>query len=111
MDIEKLPFKIGMHYDNWKDDLKVEEIDENYSVFRYTKGDIKKFDGLEITDIFLYFNLDVLFQVEMYLEQNNKLLFEEFRRVENTISIRGIIEKNTKLIELTYGKERIWRDL
>lgn len=110
MEIEKLPFKLGMYYENLRLDLKVEEAADRYTVFRYTKDDIQEFEGFEVTDVFLYFNLDVLFQVEMYLEQGT-LKFEKFHKVENEISIRGSIENSTKLIEFTYSKDKIWRDL
>ncbi len=110
MQIEKLPFKIGMHYENWEFDLDVEEFTQSYDMYRYIKGDIKEFEGYIVTDIFLYFNLDILFQVEMYMEQG-KIPFREFHKVENNISIRGVIEKQTNLIELTYNKHNIWREL
>tara|TARA_B100001059_G_C17722321_1_gene521426 strand:- start:821 stop:997 length:177 start_codon:yes stop_codon:yes gene_type:complete len=58
----------------------------------------------------LYFQLDLLFQVELYLAQDNKS-FTEFREVKNGISIRGVNLPELGLIELTHSKDKIWRDL
>ncbi len=110
MKLDFIPFKIGMHYENWEFDLELEESSETYDMFRYVKGDIKEVLGFEVTDIFLYFHLDILFQVEFFLEQGESQ-FEEFHEVKNGLSIRGRIEEQTKLIELTYSKEGIWREL
>lgn len=110
MNIDFIPFKIGEKYEDLKSDLEIEDSAPNYIIYRYTKGDIQEFEGYKVTDVFLYFNLNTLFQVEMYLEQG-KSVFNEFHKVNNGTSIRGKIEKKTKLIELTYCKDKIWRDL
>lgn len=110
MEIDKLPFKIGMHYENWELDLIVEELCSQYELYRYVKGDIVTFKNYEVTDIFLYFSFDILFQVELFMEQGD-LPFAEFHEVENGLSLRAVKLPESGLIQLTYNKDKIWRDI
>ncbi|KJD33976.1 hypothetical protein PK35_04365 [Tamlana nanhaiensis] len=110
MKIEDLPFKLGMHFENWEFELEHEDSSETYDMFRYVKGDIKEVLDFEVADIFLYFNLDVLFQVGVYLEKGN-LVFKEFQKISNGVFIRGVIEQLSGFIEITYCINGIWREL
>lgn len=108
--LSSLPFKIGTKFEDLKFNLEIEDSTSTYLQYRYTKGDILMFEGHEVTDIFLYFNLKKLFQVEMYLEQGRSV-FDEFYKSKNGLSFRVRLEEQTKLIEFTYGIENIWKVL
>ena len=108
--IYKLPFRIGEHYENWEFDLLVEELCNTYEMYRYAKGDIEIYAGFKVTDIFLYFSFDILFQVELFMEQK-ETLYQEFHKIQDGLSIRARLIDKPNLIEFTYNKHNIWRDL
>ncbi|MCD9584765.1 hypothetical protein [Tenacibaculum maritimum] len=76
MKLEELPFKIGMQYENWEFDLELERVERSYEVYRYFKKDIKNLDGKNIQEILLYFELDILFKVEIILKENQVIIIE-----------------------------------
>ena len=112
--IYELPFRIGEHYENWEFDLVVEELCNSYEMYKYVKQDIKMYAGFKVTDIFLYFSFDTLFQVEVFMERGS-LTFKEFHQVKDGISIRAESKAESKaefgLIQLTYNKNNIWREI
>lgn len=83
MKIDFIKFQIGMQYENWEFDLEPIDLDikKDYDKYRYFKNDITEVFGVEVVDIFLYFNLDVLFKIEVFLmlslEQNNFIQIAE----------------------------------
>ena len=70
MTLEEVPFKIGMQYENWEFDLEPIETTKYYDKYEYIKGDITSIFYLDIKNIFLYFNLDILYKVELMLTAN-----------------------------------------
>lgn len=68
--INKLPFKIGMQYENWEFDLELVDTKRSCEVYNYTKGDIKIFNEELIEYIHLYFELDILFKIEIKTHYN-----------------------------------------
>lgn len=66
----KLPFRIGMQYENWEFDLELVDTKKSYEVYNYTKGDIKVFNEELIKYIHLYFELDILFKIKIKTQQN-----------------------------------------
>ncbi|AZJ36882.1 hypothetical protein [Tenacibaculum singaporense] len=66
----KLPFRIGMQYENWEFDLELVDTKKSYEVYNYTKGDIKVFNEELIEYIHLYFELDILFKIKIKTQQN-----------------------------------------
>ena len=82
MEIDKLPFKIGMQYENWEFDLDIIET-EKYDKYRYNKNDIKMLFGFEIKEIFLTFDLDILFKVEILFNNKISLFLIENKYLNN----------------------------
>ncbi len=68
--INKLPFKIGMQYENWEFDLELVNTKKSYEVYNYTRGDIKIFNEELIEYIHLYFELDILFKIKIKTQYN-----------------------------------------
>ncbi|MHC9088528.1 hypothetical protein ACXIHB_07435 [Tenacibaculum sp. IMCC1] len=66
----KLPFRIGMQYENWEFDLELVDTKKSYEVYNYTKGDIKVFNEELIEYIHLYFELDILLKIKIKTQQN-----------------------------------------
>ncbi|WP_435255520.1 hypothetical protein [Tenacibaculum sp. A30] len=66
----KLPFRIGMQYENWEFDLELVDTKKSYEVYNYTKGDIKEFNEELIEYIHLYFELDILLKIKIKTQQN-----------------------------------------
>lgn len=66
----KLPFKIGMQYENWEFDLELVDTKKSYEVYNYTKRDIKIFNDELIEYIHLYFELDILFKIKIKTQHN-----------------------------------------
>ncbi|CAM1341642.1 hypothetical protein [Tenacibaculum aestuarii] len=66
----KLPFKIGMEYENWEFDLELVDTKKSYEIYNYTKGNIKVFNDELIDYIHLYFELDILFKIKIKTQYN-----------------------------------------
>lgn len=73
MNIEELPFKTGMQYENWEFDLEPVEFDGNNVKYRYLKHDIPTVIGETVEAIYLYFNFDILYRLEVVFSSADKL--------------------------------------
>ncbi|CAA0193460.1 conserved hypothetical protein [Tenacibaculum maritimum] len=69
MKLKELPFKIGMQYENWEFDLELLTTKKSYEIYKYIKGDIISINNVSVDGIFLYFELDILFKVEVVLKE------------------------------------------
>lgn len=92
MDLEEIPFKIGMQYENWEFDLEPVKFDGNNVTYKYIKGDIKTILGKPIKCIYLYFNFDILYRVEIVVNASNPL---------------QIFTVLYGMLEATYGEQHI----
>ncbi|WP_378185901.1 hypothetical protein ACE939_12395 [Aquimarina sp. W85] len=92
MNLEELPFKLGMPYENWEFDLDFIEVTRLYDKYKYSKEDITDLCGLTVQHIYLYFNLDILFKVEV--------VFKCFNPVVEFIQL-------TTQLENKYGKQTL----
>ncbi|MCT4699175.1 MULTISPECIES: hypothetical protein [Tenacibaculum] len=70
MKLKELPFKIGMQYENWEFDLELVSTKKSYEVYKYIKEDIEEINEELIEQIHLYFELDILFKVEIKTHYN-----------------------------------------
>lgn len=70
MKLDKLPFKIGMQYENWEFDLELVNTESSYEVYKYIKEDIEEINGELIEQINLYFELDILFKIKIKTQHN-----------------------------------------
>jgi len=95
MDLEEIPFKIGMQYENWEFDLEPVKFDGNNVAYKYIKGDIKTILGKPIKCIYLYFNFDTLYRVEIVVNASNPL---------------QIFTVLYGMLEATYGEQHIATD-
>jgi len=88
MNIDKLPFKIGMQYENWEFDLDIIET-ERYDKYKYNKNDIDTLFELAIQDVFLTFDLDILFKVEIVFKTKSQnkvsMLIEDIKYSRSNI--------------------------
>ncbi len=89
MNIDELPFKIGMQYENWEFDLDIIET-EKYDKYRYNKNDLHILLGLAIQDVFLTFDLDILFRIEITLEPNENL--NQLKKSLNEVFVKHGLE-------------------
>lgn len=64
MKIYFIPFQIGMQYENWEFDLEPIET-KMYDKYKYIKNDIEHLFNLDVKYIYLYFDLDILFKIEI----------------------------------------------
>ncbi|WP_420572945.1 hypothetical protein [Kordia sp.] len=107
MKIDFIPFQIGMQYENWEFDLEPINLSFkiSYDQFIYFKKDIKELFGIEIQDIHLYFNLDILFKVEIIFKSKNQV--QDFiylaTELEKKYSRQVLVSKNDKLT-------KTWKD-
>ena len=87
MNIDKLPFKIGMQYENWEFDLDIIET-ERYDKYKYNKNYDTLFE-LAIQDVFLTFDLDILFKVEIVFKTKSQnkvsMLIEDIKYSRSNI--------------------------
>ena len=74
MKLKELPFKIGMQYENWEFDLELERVERSYEVYKYLKEDIVSINNVSVHEILLYFELDILFKVEIVLKEKQIIL-------------------------------------
>ncbi len=88
MNIDELPFKIGMQYENWEFDLDIIET-ERYDKYKYNKNDIDTLFELAIQDVFLTFDLDILFKVEIVFKTKSQnivsMLIEDIKYSRSNI--------------------------
>ena len=68
MNIDFIPFKIGEQYENWEFDLEPVYDEIRYDRYKYYKNDIKQIYDIPIQNIYLSFNLDILFEIEYQLK-------------------------------------------
>ncbi|MCB0745877.1 MAG: hypothetical protein KDC90_00305 [Ignavibacteriae bacterium] len=54
-----------MQYENWEFDLEPMEFEGFNVKYRYIKDGIPTVLGITVQDIYLYFNFDVVFKVEI----------------------------------------------
>ena len=107
MDIDFIPFKLGMEYDNWEFDLESDYETTEFDRYYYIKSDTEMLFGFTVEKIFLSFNADILFMVEYELNGEyfdvlkSKLAYlmhkGTFKEYENTMqwssdNIRVILE-------------------
>lgn len=87
MKIDFIPFQIGMQYENLEFDLEPIELDIKlpYDKYVYFKKDITELFGVEVQSIYLYFNLDILFKVEV--------IFKPKKPVQEFIHLATQLEK------------------
>ena len=64
MDIDFIPFKLGMEYDNWEFDLESDYETIEFERYLYVKKDMDALFGIPVERIYLSFNADILFMVE-----------------------------------------------
>ena len=87
MNIDKIPFKIGMQYENWEFDLDIIET-ERYDKYKYNKNYDTLFE-LAIQDVFLTFDLDILFKVEIVFKTKSQnkvsMLIEDIKYSRSNI--------------------------
>jgi hypothetical protein len=70
MKIYFIPFQIGMQYENWEFDLEPIET-KMYDKYKYIKNDIEHLFSLDVKYIYLYFDLEILFKVEIGFKSEN----------------------------------------
>ncbi|OCK44045.1 hypothetical protein BA195_04955 [Tenacibaculum soleae] len=59
-----------MQYENWEFDLELVSTKKSYEVYKYIKEDIEEINEELIEQIHLYFELDILFKVEIKTHYN-----------------------------------------
>lgn len=64
MDIDFIPFQLGMEYDNWEFDLESDYETTEFERYLYVKNDIDTILDIPVERIYLSFNADILFMVE-----------------------------------------------
>lgn len=72
MKIDFIPFQIGMQYENWEFDLDAGEDLVICERYRYIKDDILEILGVPISDIYLYFNADILVRVDLKFQKGTQ---------------------------------------
>ncbi len=101
MDLEDLPFKIGMQYENWEFDLEPVEFAEYYDKYIYIKSDFSELLGFSVVASYLYFKLDILFKIEIFFKIDSALTYhllaQKLRESFNEGSKVSIV--NNKLFE------------
>ncbi|HIP33663.1 MAG TPA: hypothetical protein EYG89_02790 [Bacteroidia bacterium] len=106
MNIDKIPFKIGMQYENWEFDLDIIET-ERYDKYKYNKNDIDSLFQLAIQDIFLTFDLDILFKVEIVFKNCNS--YEKFnyllKQIAKTGQVLGVKKIRKNEVRIKWNKE------
>ena len=106
MNIDKIPFKIGMQYENWEFDLDIIET-ERYDKYKYNKNDIDSLFQLAIQDIFLTFDLDILFKVEIVFKNCNS--YKEFnyllKQIAKTGQVLGVKKIRKNEVRIKWNKE------
>lgn len=73
MIIDFIPFHLGMQYEHWEFDLDSIDTHLQYDKYEYIKKDIAQLFGLNVRNIWLYFNLDILFQVELIFDSGEPI--------------------------------------
>ena len=92
MNLEELPFKIGMQYEHWEFDLEPVEFAKQYDKYKYIKNDIPIVLDIEVKHIYLYFNWDILYKVEI---------------IFSTVKPLGIFTVLKGMLEVTFGEQHI----
>lgn len=100
MDIDFLPFQIGMHYEHWEFDLEPINGSWEYDKYVYIGSDITKLSGVEVTVIYLYFSCDILFRVEVCLSAMELSLQEKVDIINYGLDINYV---NNRIV-LTLGQ-------
>ena len=65
-ELENIPFKLGMHYEHWEFELDSKEDLNELERYKYIGDGFKFLFGLEIAEIYLYFSLDILQEIEIF---------------------------------------------
>ena len=109
MEIDFIPFQIGMQYENWEFDLESIELDTKlpYDKYLYFKKDIKELFGVEVQYIYLYFNLDILFKVE--------IIYKPSSPVQGFMYLVSCLENKYGKLPLTSSEDsmilsKTWKD-
>ncbi|GLB52779.1 hypothetical protein NBRC110019_18190 [Neptunitalea chrysea] len=84
MTINELPFKLGMHYENWELVVEIEDLNTYQEKYKYLKGDIQGIHKIKVKEIFLYFRFDFLFGVEIVFDTSS--LKDIFTILEGTLN-------------------------
>jgi len=107
MKIDFTPFQIGMQYENWEFDLEPIDTDTLYDKYWYFKDDIKSLLDLEGFKIYLYFDWDILFKVEVTFEINNPR--SSFIYLGRKLGLKYGNEKNNHVDKTRVIK--VWKDI
>ncbi len=89
MELDLIPFKIGMQYENWEFELEPYSISKATDTYKYI-GNEKRILGIEAKLILLSFNLDILEEVEYYFDADTFTLLKG-RIAESPGKCKGVI--------------------
>ena len=109
MKIDFIPFQIGMQYENWEFDLDPIDSFSNYVKYELVKKDSIRLFKHRLNRIVLYFNLDILFGVEMFIDSTNPLQsFSDLAKilVKELGNKELVINENLTIITLTWKDQK-----
>ncbi|MDR6299918.1 hypothetical protein [Mesonia maritima] len=97
MEIDFIPFKIGMQYENWEFDLEPIKFAKYFDKYKYIKSNYSKLLDINVNSIYLFFNLDILFRVEIIMDINFVLGFHNLvQKLNFHFKTDGILNKITE---------------
>ncbi len=101
MKIVFIPFQIGMQYENWEFDLEPVYDDKTLDKYKYIRDDIKVLFNHDIETIYLTFDLEILYKVEIVLKSTKEY---DYQKLKNTISLEYGKVPTYNLISIWSGK-------
>lgn len=108
MEIDKLPFKIGVHYENWEFDLEIAEDNIELEKYKYVGSGITHLYGLKVSRIYLCFSLDILSKIEIFFCYiKNRQTYGELKEelIKNNIEINLVWERTNSV-----GIQALYKD-
>ncbi len=99
MNINFIPFKLGMQYENWEFDLEPDFETTEFDRYLYIKKDMNTLLSIPVERIYLSFNADILFMVEYEFRRK---YFEPLKSQLEIILEKGIFRDSDKCLEWRY---------
>lgn len=99
MDLEEIPFKIGMQYENWEFELDIlPDRIKGKDSYLYIGNKITELYGFKVAKIELLFNLDILEEVRITILCTYKELEKQLKLTPFKIEIKPYYNKTILIL-------------